>query len=144
MDNAHSRFHVASHPGRVRINFKYHELADSDDVIGVAEEGGEPVFFFPANHVQLSSMQLTGRTAEHEHFGLMRYYSIYRDGLIIEDVAYTVDDPRDGFGAIAGRIAFNPKHVDIYENPGEARGEDVRHVPAHDPPYADSKDGRTV
>lgn len=134
-----SRFHITEHPERVRVLFQGHELADSDDVLCVSENGGEGVFYFPAEHVQMSSMRRNDHSTRNPWLGVASYYTIMRDGHLIEDVAWCYASATDDAEAIAGRIAFDPRHVDFQV---ESAPEDrvVRHVPAHDPPYADDLD----
>ncbi|HEX6858736.1 MAG TPA: DUF427 domain-containing protein [Caulobacteraceae bacterium] len=134
-----SRFHITGHPERVRVLFQGHELADSDDVLCVSENGAEPVFYFPCEDVQVSSLRRNDHTTRCPWKGVASYYTIMRDGHVIEDIAWTYEHASEEAEAIAGRIAFDPRHVDFQvESAPEERV--VRHVPAHDPPYAEDLD----
>lgn len=134
-----SRFHISGHPQRVRVLFQGHELADSDGVLCLHEGDADPVFYFPRDHVQMSSLRPNHNTTRDPWLGVASYYTIMRDGHVIENVAWSYDSPNDEADQIAGMVAFDPRHVDFQlENAPEDRV--VRHVPAHDPPYADDLD----
>lgn len=132
---------IAAHPGRVRVLFEGHELADSGDVLVLHEQGHEPVFYFPPEDVQMSSLRRNDHATQCPFKGTARYYTIMRDGHVIEDVAWSYETPFDDCALIAGRLAFYPRHVDIQVS---VDAEPVRRVPAHDPPYADTPDARDV
>ena len=133
--------HIAAHASRVRVLFEGHEIADSGDVLVLNERGHDPVFYFPRDDVQMSSLRRNDHTSQCPLKGTASYYTLMRDGHLIEDVAWSYDDPFDDCALIAGRIAFYPRHVEFQV---DAEAEPVRHVPAHDPPYADTTDPRDV
>lgn len=133
-----SPFHVIAHPERVRVLFQGHELADSDDVVVLSREGDEPVFYFPIKDVQMSSLRDNHHTRP-AAYGEAHFYTIMRDGHVIEDIAWCYGDPHVDAEGIGGRIAFDPRHVEFQlESLPEQRV--VPHVPPHDPPYSDSLD----
>ena len=134
-----SRFHITGHPQRVRVLFQGHELADSDDALSLSEDGYDPVIYFPRQDVQMSSLRENHHTTRCPWKGVATYYTIMRDGHVIEDVAWSYEHPIDEAEQIASMVAFDPRHVDFQlESSPEDRV--VRHVPAHDPPYADDLD----
>lgn len=131
-----SRFDIVSAPERVRVLFQGHELADSDDVLILREEGLPDVLYFPFKDVQTSSLRANHTVRHIEGIGNAQFYTIMRDGHVIEDIAWCYGDPHKDAEGIAGRIAFDPRHVEFQM---ESAPEDrvLRHVPAHDPPYAE-------
>ena len=134
-----SPFHITTHPERVRVLFQGHELADSDDVMVLQEAGLPDVFYFPAADVQMSSLRPNHTVRRIEGIGDAQFYTIMRDGHVIEDIAWCYGEPSADAEGIGGRIAFDPRHVEFQlESAPEDRV--VRHVPAHDPPYADDLD----
>lgn len=134
-----SRFHFTCHPKRIRALFNGHELADSGDVLALAEAGHDPVWYFPKEDVQMSSLRANGNSTTCPWKGDATYYTIMRDGAVIEDVAWSYDNPREDAEILGGRIAFDPRHVD-FQVEGMAEERVVPHVPPHDPPYADDLD----
>jgi uncharacterized protein (DUF427 family) len=133
-----SPFHITAHPERVRVLFQGHELADSDDVMVLSETGRPDAFYFPIKDVQMSSLRANHHTTPGP-YGDAHFFTIMRDGHVIEDVAWCYGEPSADAEGIAGRMAFDPRHVEFQvESLPEQRV--VPHVPAHDPPYADDLD----
>ncbi len=134
-----SRFHFTVHPKRIRVLFNGHELADSGDVIALEEAGHDPVWYFPKSDVQMSSLRANGNATICPWKGDATWYTIMRDGAVVEDVAWSYDHPKDEVEVLGDRIAFDPRHVD-FQVEGMPEERVVPHVPAHDPPYADDLD----
>lgn len=101
--------------------FHGHIVASSTDVITVETPGGAPVRYFPRNDVGMSSLRAVD-TIEDER-GAATRYTIYRDGEIIENFAWSYDNPRDGFAHLAGRVAFADDPHLLYEITPLAPGE---------------------
>lgn len=117
--------------GRARALFEGHELADSARALLVTEPGGGQMAYFPAEDVQMSFLRRNDHVTSSPWLGVAAWYTITRDGKLVEDVAWSYDQPFDEGVAIAGYIAFAPEHVEIQlDEPAP-----VRHVDAHDPPY---------
>ena len=134
-----SRFHFTCHPARIRVLFQGHELADSADVIALSEAGHDPVWYFPKEDVQMSSLRPNASRTTCPWKGDATWYTIMRDGHVIEDVAWSYDHPKEDAEILGDRIAFDPRHVE-FQMEGAAGERVVPHVPAHDPPYADDLD----
>ena len=134
-----SRFHFTCHPARIRVLFQGHELADSADVIALSEAGHDPVWYFPKEDVQMSSLRANASRTTCPWKGDATWYTIMRDGYLIEDVAWSYDHPKEDAEILGDRIAFDPRHVE-FQMEGAAGERVVPHVPAHDPPYADDLD----
>jgi uncharacterized protein (DUF427 family) len=158
-----SRLKFAAADGRVRALFEGHEIADSANALVLREGDYPPVVYFPREDVEMLVLRKTDKTSRCPFKGEASYYTIYRDRQIIENAAWSYEDPIEGAELIRGRIAFYPQHVDIQmgdqgtnnavapddsspdtPRPGgdvttfSADGNDAPFkVPAHDPPYAD-------
>ena len=128
------RFTVAAAPGRVRALFEGHEVADSASALVLSETGYPPVVYFPRDDVQMSVLKANDHVSTCPFKGTATWFTIMRDAKIVENVAWSYEQPIDDASIIAGHIAFAPEHVDI-ETDGEAQP--VRHVPPMDPPYAE-------
>lgn len=134
---------IAAAPGRVRALFEGHEIADSAKALVLNEGSYAPVVYFPREDVEMLALRKTDHATHCPHKGDASYFTIYRDAKVIENAAWSYEDPIDGASLIRDHIAFYPRHVEI-EMSGQAssRGEadsadgPVK-VPAHDPPYAD-------
>lgn len=132
--------HIAAHESRVRVLFEGHEIADSDDALVLSEQGHDPVFYFPREDVQFTSFRRNDHVTHCPHKGAATHFTLMRDGHVIENAAWSYEDPLEGCELIKDRIAFYPEHFDFHVDGGRAK----RHVPAHDPPYADTTDARDV
>lgn len=100
-------------PGTVRVLFEGHGIADSDDVVVLREANYPPVYYFPRDSVQTAFLRRTDKVTHCPYKGDAAYFTIYRDRQIIENAAWSYEDPHSAVGAIAGRIAFYPEHVEF-------------------------------
>lgn len=100
---------------RWRVFFNNHVIADTDDALILREAGLAPVVYFPRQDV---AMEYMGRTSRHSfcpHKGDAAYYTLTLGGQVLENVAWSYEDPYDQVGPIRERIAFYPGEVEIYE-----------------------------
>lgn len=98
---------------RARALFEGHDIADSADVVVVREAGHPPAYYFPRKDVFMVFLRQTDRITRNAQKGDARYFTIYRDQHIVDDVAWSYETPPAAFAAIAGRIAFHPAHVEF-------------------------------
>jgi uncharacterized protein (DUF427 family) len=118
--------------GRARVLFEGHELADSDRALMLSEPGLPDACYFPPEDVEASFLRRNDHATVSPWGGAASWYTIMRDAKVVEDVAWSFDQPFDEAAVLAGYIAFAPDHVELQlDAPAPAR-----HVPAHDPPYA--------
>jgi len=125
----------AAAPGRVRALFEGHQIADSDHALILNEGSYAPVVYFPREDVEMLVLRKTDRSTRCPHKGDASYFTIYRDARVIENAAWSYEDPIDAAGVIREHIAFYPQHVEI--EMGAADAEPALKVPPHDPPYGD-------
>lgn len=117
--------------GRARVLFEGHEMADSARALLVTEPGGVRTAYFPVEDVQMAFLRRNDRTTTSPWFGAATWYTISRDARIVENVAWSYEQPLDEGAAFAGYIAFAPEHVELQlDEPAP-----VPRVDAHDPPY---------
>jgi uncharacterized protein (DUF427 family) len=126
--------------GRVRALFAGHEIADSAKALVLKEGDYPPVVYFPREDIEMGALRSTDRSTHCPFKGDASYFTVYRDGEVVENAAWSYETPLADATLIAGYIAFYPQHVQIEMEPAPA----APHVPPHDPPYADSSDPRDV
>ena len=100
---------------RWRVYFNNHVIADTDDALILHEAELAPVVYFPREDV---AMEYMGRTAHHTRCpfkGEASYYTLTLGGEILENVAWSYEEPLGNVERIAGRVAFYPDRVEIYE-----------------------------
>ncbi len=129
-----AKIRIAAFTGRVRVLFEGHEVADSRDVLTLSETGHADVFYFPRQDVEMAALGHSERRTACPWKGEAAYFSILRDGRLVENIAWSYEQPVEGAELIAGRIAFYPQYVEFE---ADGTSDEPRHVPAHDPPYAD-------
>ena len=132
MAQAETPFTISAAPGRVRVLFEGHEVADSAKALVLSEPGMDPVYYFPREDVQMSVLKRNDHGSTNDK-GSVSWFTIMRDRKIVEDVAWSYEDARGETQLIEGYIAFMPEHVDFE---ADTVAEPVRHVPPMDPPYA--------
>lgn len=125
-------FTLSAAPGRVRVLFEGHEIADSAAALVLHENGRDPVYYFPRDDVRMSFLKRNDHGSTNEK-GALAWYTIMRDRKIVEDVAWSYEKAAGEAELIEGYIAFMPEHVDFE---ADAVAEPVRRVPPMDPPYA--------
>jgi uncharacterized protein (DUF427 family) len=108
---------ITLEPGkrRWRAEFKNHVIADSNGALILREADHRPVVYFPRADV---AMEYMGRTEHHTrcpYKGDASYYTLTMDGEILENGVWSYEHPFDAMEAIAGRIAFYPGRVEVYE-----------------------------
>lgn len=106
---------LTANPRRVRARFENHVIADTASAL-VLQEGDYPaVQYFPREDVDTAFLSKTEKTTHCPHKGDASYYSIFINGDLSENCAWSYEAPIAGMEAIAGRIAFYPDKVDVYE-----------------------------
>ena len=100
-------------PAIVRVLFEGHEIADSADVLVLNEANYPPVFYFPRDDVRMAFMRRTDKVTHCPYKGDASYFTIYRDGRVIENAVWSYEDPFPAVGRIGNRVAFYPEHVEF-------------------------------
>ena len=98
-------------PTVVRVLFKGHEIADSDDVLVLREANYPPVYYFPRDDVRTPFLRRTDKVTHCPYKGDAHYFTIYRDAEVIENAVWTYGTPFPSVEPIANRLAFYPEHV---------------------------------
>ena len=120
--------------GRVEVLFEGHEIADSDDVLLLAEADYPVVRYFPRADVAMAFLQKTDKVTHCPYKGDASYYTITRDRQVIENAVWSYETPFPGLSQIAGRLAFYPQHVDFKATgltPAQTQATDVDEVVKH-------------
>lgn len=138
---------ITIEPGtrRWRAKFNGHIIADSNDALVLREASLAPVVYFPRADVEMGFMGRTERQTHCPYKGDAGYYTLTLDGEILENVAWTYDHPFEAMEKIAGRIAFYPRQVELYEvddavvnPPHHDRRDEVEQMLHDTPPSVDT------
>jgi uncharacterized protein (DUF427 family) len=96
-----------------RALFEGHDLADSRDVVVLHQDGRPPAYYFPRKDVFMMFLAQTNKVTHNPDKGEARYFTILRDQHLVENVAWSYEAPEPAYAALAGRVAFNPAHVEF-------------------------------
>lgn len=121
---------LSAAPGAVEALFGGHLIARSEDVLMLAEASYPPVAYFPRADVEMAVFAKTARQTHCPYKGEASYYSLERDGQVVENVAWSYEDPYPAMAAIKGRLAFYPNVVSLKTEAGAGPSVDeaVRHT----------------
>ena len=90
-----------------------HTVAETTAAIRVLETSQPPGFYLPASDIDHSVLQRSDTATVCEWKGLATYWHLVVPGADpVADVAWSYPDPRPGFEAVAGYLAFYPQRVD--------------------------------
>jgi uncharacterized protein (DUF427 family) len=99
---------------RWRADFNGHVIADTTDALILREGEGPPTVYFPREDVALEYMARTDYVTRSAHGGQAGHYTIRMNTHIEDNAAWSYEEPGEGYGALAGRIAFKPGIVEVY------------------------------
>ena len=104
----------STRPGRTQALYEGHIIADSADVVELREADLAPVLYFARQDVEMAALRPVQTRTQCPYKGEASYFTVYRDGRVIENAAWSYEHPKSGSTAIAGRIAFDPKYFDFH------------------------------
>jgi len=99
---------------RMRAAVESKEIGDSESALVLREADYPPVVYFPRDELEMGFFTKTEKTSHCPYKGQASYYSIFIDGELLENVAWSYEEPYPAMEAIAGRIAFYPDRVRVY------------------------------
>jgi uncharacterized protein (DUF427 family) len=122
---------VSADPKRLRVRYSGHVIADSADVLSLAEATYPPVAYFPRENVAMEYLSRTDKVTHCPYKGEAHYYTLLMDGQFAENAVWTYETPYPAMEAIAGRLAFYPNQVEIYAFGSAVDPDGVREVVEH-------------
>jgi uncharacterized protein (DUF427 family) len=106
---------ISPAPGRVRVTFAGHVVADSDKALVLMEASYPAVLYLPPEHTDFSVLERTDHRTRCPYKGEASYYSIHAADRTAQNAVWCYAQPLEAVAAIAGYLAFYPDKVDSIE-----------------------------
>jgi uncharacterized protein (DUF427 family) len=91
---------------RLRVVVDGITIADTNRGHRVLETSQPPAYYFPPDDVSFDHLVPSTARTFCEWKGSASYWSATVDGRVVDDIAWAYAEPRPGFEAIAGHLAF--------------------------------------
>lgn len=113
------RISLRSLPGRLRVRAGGTLIADSRNAVELLETGYPPRCYLPRGDVDMERLQPSPTQTHCPFKGDASYYNIILDNGIIEDAAWSYEDPYEAMTAIRGHLAFDSPELEQRVDNGE-------------------------
>jgi uncharacterized protein (DUF427 family) len=98
---------------RLRVEVAGTTLVDTDDTIILFETSLAPKLYVASAHVRTDLLRRTDTTTYCNYKGPATYWAAVVDGSVVDDVAWTYDDPLPESEPIRGWFSFDPERIDV-------------------------------
>ena len=88
-------------------------LVDTDDTLILFETAQPPRLYVDPRHVRTDLLRRTDTATWCNYKGWASYWAAEVDGTVVEDVAWSYEDPLPESSRIAGFLSFDPDRVDL-------------------------------
>ena len=102
---------VVADERRVRVEVGGQVVAETTSAVRVLETAGAPCWYLPSEDVRTDLLRPVPGTTICEWKGSASYFDIEVAGRMARRAAWTYPDPRPGYEALRGRIAFYAARV---------------------------------
>ena len=101
--------------GQARVRVQDHVIGSSERALLLKEGSLPPVIYFPREDVEAAFLSKTAETSHCPFKGDASYYSLFINGSLLENVAWSYETPYPAAEPIRGMLAFYPDRVDVYQ-----------------------------
>jgi uncharacterized protein (DUF427 family) len=98
---------------RLRVSVAGTELADTDDTVIVFETALAPRLYVAPSHVRTDLLRATKATSYCNYKGVATYWSVVLGDTVVEDVAWSYQDPLPESLPIKGFLSFDETRADV-------------------------------
>lgn len=81
-------------------------LGESANALELTEGTYDPVIYMPRDDIAMAFLDETDKRTTCPHKGVATHYSIVTKSTVLENAAWSYEDPKDGMEAIKDHIAF--------------------------------------
>ena len=106
---------LTPNPRRVRVEVDGHVIADSAAALTLQEASYPAVQYIPREDIEMGFFARTDHHTNCPYKGDASYFSTKIDGDMLENVAWSYEDPYPAMDQIRGMLAFYPNKVRVYE-----------------------------
>ena len=90
----------------VKARFNGVTIAESEDVIKVAEDKNPPRYYFPRSDVRMEALKPSATSTDCPFKGHATYFNLDAGGQQLNDAVWTYETPFDEHADLAQRVAF--------------------------------------
>ncbi|MCK4712489.1 MAG: DUF427 domain-containing protein [Marinosulfonomonas sp.] len=90
-------------------------LAETSNALELVEGDYKPVIYFPRDNIAMAFLEQSPQSSHCPHKGDASYYSIHTKSTVLENAAWSYEDPLKGVARIKGYLAFDPAQVTVEE-----------------------------
>ncbi len=101
--------------GRVRVVWRGRTIGETAQALELREAGYKPVAYIPREDVDMRYFERTDRTTTCPYKGEANYFTLHDGDSRDENAVWSYEHPKGDLGAIAGRLAFYPSHVQVVQ-----------------------------
>jgi len=83
-------------------------LGETSTALELSEGTSEPVIYVPREDLAMAFLEKTDHVTTSPHKGEATHYSIVTKSTVLENAAWSYEDPQPGVEQIRGHIAFYP------------------------------------
>ncbi len=106
---------VEEFPGRVRVAFNGHLIANTANAVRLQEADYPPVYYIPRHDCDWRLFTPSDHTSHCPYKGEASYFHLDVDGKRAKDAVWSYEAPHDAVSRIGGFVAFYPERVDRIE-----------------------------
>ena len=103
---------IESSTRRVRVIVDGQTIAESTRAVRVLETSHPPVWYIPPQDVRMEQLASSATATVCEFKGTTSYWTLRSGDRVVEDVAWSYEEPIEGFAPLRGYLAFYPSRVD--------------------------------
>lgn len=81
-------------------------LGESANALELTEGGYPAVIYFPREDIAMEFLDTSDKTSHCPHKGEASYFSIVTKSTVLQDAAWSYEEPREDMAAIKGHLAF--------------------------------------
>lgn len=108
------RVEFEPNPKWVRVYFNHQRIADSKEVMLLRESNHLPLYYFPKKDVQMDCLQLSDRRTHSKLKGEGIFWHVQVGDKIVNNAAFTFQNPSDNGPKIEDYIAFEWNKMDSW------------------------------